>query len=113
VGGFPNLKKPRVIWVGGSQPIEAAARMAADIDNRMHELRFEKETRPFKAHLTLGRVREGRPIGVLGSFLETFKLTPIPLTMDRLVLFQSTLTPKGSIYERLHEVKLGQERFGG
>jgi 2'-5' RNA ligase len=113
VSGFPNMKKPRVIWVGRTEPIEAAARMAAEIDRRMHELGFEEETRPFKAHLTLGRVREGRPIGVLATFLESFKFTPIPLTMDRLVLFQSTLTPKGSVYERLHEVKLGQERFGG
>jgi RNA 2',3'-cyclic 3'-phosphodiesterase len=113
VGGFPNLMKPRVIWVGGSQPIEAAVRMAAEIDRRMHELSFEKEKRPFKAHLTLGRVREGRSISALATHLESFKLTPIPLKLDRLVLFKSTLTPKGSIYERLHEAKLGQERFGG
>jgi RNA 2',3'-cyclic 3'-phosphodiesterase len=113
VGGFPNLKKPRVIWVGGSQPIEAAVRMAAEIDRRMHELGFEIETRPFKAHLTLGRVREGRSIGVLAAYLESFRLAPIPLRLDRLVLFKSTLTPKGSIYERLHEAKLGQERFEG
>jgi 2'-5' RNA ligase len=113
VGGFPNLMKPRVIWVGGSQPIEAAVRMAAEIDRRMHELSFEKETRPFKAHLTLGRVREGRSISALATYLESFKLTPIPLKLDRLVLFKSTLTPKGSIYEHLHEAKLGQERFGG
>ncbi len=113
VGGFPGLKNPRVIWVGGSQPIEAAARMAAEIDRRMHELGFEKETRPFKAHLTLGRVREGRSVAVLSSFLESFELTPIPLKLDRLVLFKSTLTPKGSIYERIHEAVLGQERFGG
>ena len=113
VGGFPNLMKPRVIWVGGSQPIEEAIRMAAEIDRRMHELSFEKEKRPFKAHLTLGRVREGRSISPLATYLESFKLTPIPLKLDRLVLFKSTLTPKGSIYERLHEAKLGQERFGG
>ena len=112
VGGFPNLNKPRVIWVGGSQPIEAAARMAAEIDRRMHELHFEKETRPFKAHLTLGRVREGRSVATLAAYLESFKLTPIPLRLDRLVLFKSTLTPKGSIYEREHEARLG-ERFGG
>jgi RNA 2',3'-cyclic 3'-phosphodiesterase len=113
VGGFPNLMKPRVIWVGGSQPIEEAVRMSAEIDRRMHELSFEKEKRPFKAHLTLGRVREGRSISPLATYLESFKLTPIPLKLDRLVLFKSTLTPKGSIYERLHEAKLGQERFGG
>ena len=108
VGGFPNLAQPRVIWVGGSQPIDEAARMARDIDRRMHELRFEKEKRPFKAHLTLGRVREGRSVAALAAYLETFKLQPIPLKLDRMVLFKSTLTPKGSTYERLHEAMLGR-----
>jgi len=112
IGGFPNLAQPRVIWIGGSQPIDEAARMAKEIDRRMHELRFEKEKRPFKAHLTLGRVREGRSVAELAEYLETLKLQPIPLILDRLVLFQSTLTPKGSIYERLHEAMLGRERFG-
>jgi 2'-5' RNA ligase len=113
VGGFPNLNNPRVIWFGGAQPIEEAARMAKEIDRRMHELRFEKERRPFKSHLTLGRVREGRQVDELAAFLSTFKLEPIPLRLDRLVLFKSTLTPKGSIYELLHEAVFGQERFGG
>jgi 2'-5' RNA ligase len=108
VGGFPNLNRPRVIWIGGSQPIEEAARMAQEIDRRMHELRFEKEKRPFKAHLTLGRVREGRSVAALATYLESFKLQPIPLKLDRLVLFKSTLTPRGSIYERLHEAMLGR-----
>jgi 2'-5' RNA ligase len=108
IGGFPNLNRPRVIWIGGSQPVEDAVRMAKDIDRRMHELRFEKEKRPFKAHLTLGRVREGRSVAALAEYLESFKLEPIPLKLDRLVLFKSTLTPKGSIYERLHEAMLGR-----
>ena len=108
VGGFPNLNRPRVIWIGGSQPIDEAALMAKDVDRRMHELRFEKEKRPFKAHLTLGRVREGRSVAALAAYLESFKLEPIPLKLDRLVLFKSTLTPKGSIYERLHEAMLGR-----
>jgi 2'-5' RNA ligase len=113
VGGFPNLRRPRVIWVGRTEPTENAARMARDIDLRMRELRFEKEKRGFKAHLTLGRVREGRRIDDLAAYLETFKLQPIPLKLDRLVLFKSTLTPKGAIYDRLHEAMLGQQRFDG
>jgi 2'-5' RNA ligase len=113
VGAFPNLRRPRVIWIGGSEPIEDAARLALDIDHRMGKLRFEKEKRPFKPHLTLGRVRQGRRVDELADYLQTFELEPIPLTLDRVVLFKSTLTPRGAIYERLHEAKLGEERFGG
>jgi len=113
VGGFPNLRRPRVIWVGGSEPIEDAVKMAHDVDLRMRQLRFEKEKRAFKAHLTLGRVRQGRRVEDLAAYLESFKLPPIPLKLDRLVLFKSTLTPGGAIYDRLHEAMLGQQRFDG
>lgn len=120
IGAFPNLRRPRVIWVGGSEPIADAsggaadaARLARDIDHRMRKLRFEKEKRPFKAHLTLGRVRQGRRVDELAAFLESFRLDPIPLKLDRLVLFKSTLTPKGATYDRLHEAILGDARFGG
>ena len=113
LGAFPNFRRPRVIWIGGSEPLEDAIRMARQVDLRMRELRFEKEKRPFKAHLTLGRVRQGRRADELAGYLEAFRLQPIPLTLDRLVLFKSTLTPKGAIYDRLHEAILGQERLDG
>ena len=120
IGAFPNLRRPRVIWIGGSEPIADpsggnadAARLARDIDHRMRKLRFEKEKRSFKPHLTLGRVRQGRRVDELADYLQTFELKTIPLTLDRVVLFKSTLTPQGAIYDRLHEAKLGEERFGG
>lgn len=110
VGGFPNLRRPRVIWVGISQNIEAASRIARQVDLAMRKLRFEKEKRPFKAHLTLGRVRQGRPVDELAEYIEKYTFEPVPLYLDRLTLFKSTLTPKGAIYERLHEAMLGREQ---
>ncbi len=119
IGAFPNLNRPRVIWVGGSVPIEDATHLAKEIDHRMTELGFEPESRPFKPHLTLGRVRQvrrvrqGRRVDELADYLQAFELNPIPLLLDRVVLFQSTLTPQGAIYESLHKTVFGEERFGG
>jgi 2'-5' RNA ligase len=113
LGGFPNLKRPRVIWVGSAQPVEAAARIAGDVDLAMQAFNFEKETRPFKAHLTMGRVREGRKTDDLARYIERYRLERMPLRLDRLTLFKSTLTPAGSIYDRLHESLLGATRFEG
>lgn len=114
IGAFPNMRRPRVIWVGGSEPIADpqggnadVARLARDIDHKMRKLRFEKEKRPFKPHLTLGRVRQSRRVDDLAEYLQTLQLEPIPVTLDRIALFKSTLTPKGAIYERLHETRLG------
>ncbi len=113
IGAFPNLNRPRVIWAGGHRPLDTAARIAGDVDIAMHKLRFEREKRPFKPHLTLGRVRQGRRVEGLASLFESYRFDPIPLRLDRLVLFKSTLTPQGAIYDRLHESMLGSERFEG
>lgn len=111
LGAFPNLRRPRVIWLGLDETAEAIAKMARQFELSMRKLRFEKE-KPFRAHLTLGRVKKPQGMQNLLEYLETYALEPIPVTFDRVVLFKSTLTPKGSIYERLHEVELGRETFG-
>ncbi len=113
LGAFPNLHRPRVIWMGGAKAPEPAAAMAREIDTAMHRLDFEKEKRAFKAHLTLGRVRQGQTIGDLAEYIDQYSFEPIPLHLDRLILFKSTLTPKGAIYEPLHKATLSRERFEG
>jgi len=105
VGGFPNLKRPRVIWTGIDKGAQQATALAGDLEEKLEELGFLKESRPFKCHLTLGRVRKNkdpggpikRPPG--SSFSPVFPVT-------HLTLFQSTLTPKGAVYTPLHKAKL-------
>ncbi len=109
LGGFPNLNRPRVIWVGIEQHLEALSKMARDIEHRMRSLDFEKEKKPFKAHLTLGRVRHPQGLENLTGFIKDYRFEEIPLLFDRVVLFKSTLTPQGPIYDRLHEAKLSVE----
>ena len=116
LGGFPNLNRPRVIWVGLAPSAEPLAKLAAQIEQELRRVCFKAEEKPFRAHLTLGRVKDSRDLAALLNFLKTYKFDPFPVTLDRLVLFQSVLTPKGPVYTRLHEALLGgvsQERFGG
>ena len=112
LGAFPNLKRPRVIWAGINGGVEELSKLARQIELGVRQLRFEKESKGFKAHLTLGRVRDHRKLGPLSGLLGDYRMEPLPLTFDRVVLFKSTLTPRGPIYERLHEARLGVERFG-
>lgn len=111
LGGFPNLRKPKVIWVGFKQNVENLVKLVDEIETGMSRLGWEKENRKFKAHLTLGRVKDENAVEGLTSYLLDYQLDPIPLVFDRVILFQSTLTQKGPIYKILHEVKLA-ERFG-
>ncbi len=106
LGAFPNLKRPRVIWAGIGEGTEELGKIARDVELRVRQLRFEPESKGFKTHLTLGRVREGARLDAFAEILSGYSLQPMPVVFDRLVLYKSTLTPQGPIYERLHEAAL-------
>lgn len=55
IGAFPNLRRPRVLWVGLGRGNEELARIASDLDEGFVRLGFEAEGRPFRGHLTLAR----------------------------------------------------------
>lgn len=108
LGAFPTLSRPRVYWVDLSGEISELAQIASELDARVHELGFEKENRPFRAHLTLGRVKFPKGLNQLNETLQAITVNPIEQTFDRIILFRSTLTPRGSIYDNLHEATIGQ-----
>ena len=112
INGFPNLNRPRIIWAGlenenNDDNLIKLENIASDIDTEMSQLGFEKENRKFKSHLTLGRVKDNKDLHNLTKYLESLKIQPEDLLFDKIVLFKSTLTPKGAIYERLYESDLG------
>lgn len=115
LGAFPNFRRPRVFWVGGNQPLEPAARIVGRIDECVSELGSERESRPFRPHLTLGRVRQGKRVDDVAAYAEGYRFVPLPCAFDRVVLFQSTLTPQGAIYKALSTVPLAapEDTFGG
>lgn len=56
-GAFPNLRRPHVVWLGISAGGEQLARVAADLDAVCETLGVARDARPFRPHLTLGRVK--------------------------------------------------------
>jgi len=115
LGGFPNLKRPRVIWAGlaEDETVEMLGQLAHQIELAVRTLRFEPEKKGFNPHITLGRVREPRGLDELLQSIRDYRFEPISLRLDRLVLFKSTLTSRGPVYEPLHTARLGEERLGG
>jgi 2'-5' RNA ligase len=53
-GAFPTLRRPRVLWVG-VDPSPALRCLKQDVEWGLSEFGFERETRAFHPHLTLGR----------------------------------------------------------
>ena len=103
LGCFPNERRPRVIWAGVQGDVEAAATLKIALDAALVPLGWEKENRPFRAHLTLGRVKHShRQIRLpFGAALE-----PIPISVDALHLVESELRPDGPRYTTRHTATL-------
>jgi len=115
IGAFPNMKRPRVIWIGVDKGADNLKILADKIEIELEKLGFEKEKREFKSHLTLGRVRslKNRKNRDSDHFLKMQKwsLSLGEIKIDKLILFQSTLTPKGATYTQLVAAEL--VRLGG
>lgn len=100
VGAFPNLERPRVIWVGCSREPEDIGRLVANLHAKLESLGFAAECGHFVAHITLGRVKdEGLGIRTLAQALQSIRPFRHAARVHNLTLMESRLTPQGSIYK--------------
>lgn len=102
IGAFPDMKRPRVIWIGADKGAEELKSLSSKIEIELEKIGFKKEKREFKSHLTLGRVRENRDSDHFLK-MQKWSLSLGETKINKLILFQSTLTPKGAIYTPLSE----------
>lgn len=107
LGGFPNTRSPRVIWVGIQEGKENTSSIVMDLENNISKLGIPKENRDFLSHITLGRVRSPINRLKLTELLNKNKNIPtLIFVVEKITLFKSTLTPRGPIYEAIAEVIL-------
>ena len=105
MGVFPSIKRPRVIWVGVSGQAQLLMQLQKSIDAQLTKIGFARENRSFKAHLTIGRVKNRISPGQLAAAIgETTGFEPETFTADSVILYQSDLQPAGPIYTRLKRI---------
>ncbi len=116
LGVFPDLRRPRVVWLGITGGMPQLIAFQKDLDAGLTALgkgRFKPEERPFKGHLTLGRIKAGLDTGILVKALrETGKVESSAVTIHAIHLIQSRLTSSGSIYTPLRCAVLGSSASG-
>lgn len=114
VGAFPQLDRPRTIWLGAGQGGDAMQRLAETVEQSLRPLGFAPEARGFTTHLTIGRVR--RPSAALRSLSELMRRqsdqTVGIVSVEQVIVMASTLTPRGPIYEALARIPLFDEAAG-
>jgi RNA 2',3'-cyclic 3'-phosphodiesterase len=108
VGAFPNSRNPRVIWAGLQGDLELLKNLHQKVEAKTSPFSAKNENRPFRPHLTLGRVREGgrtrlefapaQHESVFGAW-----------TARETVLMESKLSPRGATYMTLCRIPLKED----
>jgi len=132
LGAFPNQRQPRVLWVGLAGDLQSLQGLHEKVEEEVQKLAPtspSRESRPFRPHLTLGRVQEGVSQAIRSQIGAVMSATPLrpplprgdtegstsgegqlqegPLwVVDSVHLIRSTLTPQGALYTSLGAVAL-------
>jgi 2'-5' RNA ligase len=109
-GCFPNPRYARVLWVGAREVPKPLAGLQRAIDLQMARLNYARETRPFSAHLTLGRVNDRISAAerqALTGLLDRTKIGDLgAVPVQEVILFKSDLRPGGAVYTALARGRL-------
>lgn len=102
VGAFPGLGRPRVIWAGlGPGGAELLGPLGESVISALRGI-GQEERRPFEPHITLARVRSGKNLAQLASFLRTRSGADFGEIAVKEIRFKSSLLrPSGPVYSDL------------
>ncbi len=100
IGCFPNPRRPRVVWAGLAGDSAQLLALKAALDEQLAALGWPPEDKPFRAHLTLGRVKDERAAQGLDL---SAPLPPLAVPVTAIYLMESQLRPNGPIYTVRHE----------
>ena len=108
MGVFPHARRPRVIWIGLGGQLDLLKSLHQALDTHLANLGFPTDSRPFKGHLTLGRVKGKIAANRLRAAFDTLdKFESEGFEVNRIILFKSELRSSGAVYTQVRQVPLG------
>lgn len=110
VGVFPDMRAPRVLWVGISDN-DSLTGLQKSIEDGLAKLGFTTEKRRFRPHLTIGRFRSFSGKEGLYDKIEGYKNLSLGLIeVKSIFLIKSELTPSGAEYTKIAVIDLKNEK---
>lgn len=107
VGAFPTIRRPQVIWVG-VEPTPALRCLKQDMEWALADHGFERETRAFHPHITLGRTQDVDGAGAfrgLDDLAATLDFSG-RMEIEHVDLMRSQVARQGNRYTVLHSSPL-------
>jgi RNA 2',3'-cyclic 3'-phosphodiesterase len=108
-GVFPNFRQPRVLWAGLIGEIQVARGLQARLEKALVSIGFAPEDKPFKLHLTVGRVKSPMNARQVAALTEIHSLPELSFEVREIVLMKSDLHSAGARYSALAKSKLQLE----
>ena len=109
IGTFGGREGLRVMWVSVAGEILRLEALTADMNVAYSVLNFERDQRPFKPHLTFGRVRDNvstRRRAELEVAVGKVEMSDLLWRINAVSLIRAARTPKGPTYEIIETVDL-------
>jgi len=106
-GVFRNIKQPRVIWLNIEAP-QSLYDLQKDICAELRKEDLYRDEKPFRPHLTLGRMKYVVKREVLSDLISSSGgINLPPQIVNELLLYESILKPEGPVYRLLKKARLG------
>ena len=110
-GAFPDPRRPRVVWVG-VEPAPALISLHGAIEAALEGVGVERDSRPFRPHVTVGRVRGAGSATAMTAEIQRVRLD-IASGVDGVVLVRSHVGPGGAHHRELGRYPLANVGGGG
>ena len=108
-GVFPGPSRPRVLWVGVDLGAEALVALASAVERCLERIGVAPEGRPFRPHVTLGRIKElADPAELVRRAASLEGRTAGEMHVGEIHLMESRLDPGGAVYTSLARAALGR-----
>jgi RNA 2',3'-cyclic 3'-phosphodiesterase len=107
VGAFPNLRRPRTLWVGAEEGRDELVALHDKLEEALLTLgAYRREERGFTPHITLGRVNGDAPPALHEALKREGDWQGGAQQMRAVHVMSSELTPDGPCYNVVSREKL-------
>lgn len=104
-GAFPTPRRARVVWIGAAEGQTEMVSLAGSVSAALGPVGYQAERRPFRAHLTLARLKVPGDVGAVLAAIGAGPVGPA-FTVAEVVLYESRLSRQGSTYSVLERFPL-------
>ncbi len=105
-GVFPSKRNARILWLGIDDENRNLQKINDVLETECEQKGFVKESRNFRAHLTIGRLRESDKSKELIDRHLNKTFAAVKFEISEIVIYESRLQKSGSIYSIVKRQKL-------